>query len=64
MNNLKSLFILFFGLSVIITNAQVGIGTTTPTAALDITATNDGLLIPRVALTGTATVLPVLNYQL
>jgi hypothetical protein len=61
MNNLKSLFILFFGLSVIITNAQVGIGTTTPAAALDITATNDGLLIPRVALTGTATVLPVLT---
>ena len=34
--------------------AQVGIGTTTPAAssALDITATNKGLLIPSVALTG------------
>lgn len=36
--------------------AQVGIGTTSPLAssALDITATNKGLLIPRVALTGSA----------
>lgn len=31
--------------------AQIGIGTTTPQAALDITSTNDGLLIPRVSLT-------------
>jgi trimeric autotransporter adhesin len=40
-------------------NAQVGIGTTNPRAALDVVATNDGLLIPRVALVGTnvATVL-------
>lgn len=34
-----------------ISHAQVGIGTTTPQAALDITSTNDGLLIPRVSLT-------------
>jgi hypothetical protein len=38
--------------------AQVGIGTTTPEAALDIDSTTDGLLIPRVALTST-TILPV-----
>lgn len=31
-------------------NAQVGIGTTVPDGALDITSSNDGLLIPRVAL--------------
>ena len=61
MNNFKSLFFLLFIFSVLATNAQVGIGTTTPTAALDISATNDGLLIPRVALTGTATVLPILT---
>ncbi len=41
--------------------AQVGIGTTTPAAALDITSTTDGLLIPRVALTDTNTVSPVLT---
>lgn len=31
-------------------NAQVGIGTTSPQGALDITSSNNGLLIPRVAL--------------
>lgn len=34
-------------------NAQVGIGTTTPNAALDVTSTNDGFLIPRISLTAT-----------
>lgn len=40
------------------THAQVGIGTTSPNAAsmLDITSTNSGLLIPRVALTSTSDV--------
>ncbi|WP_320815258.1 tail fiber domain-containing protein [Flavobacterium sp.] len=33
--------------------AQVGVGTTTPAGALDITSTNDGLLIPRIALSAT-----------
>ncbi|HEX8576938.1 MAG TPA: tail fiber domain-containing protein [Flavobacterium sp.] len=33
--------------------AQVGIGTTSPAAALDITSANEGILIPRVALTAT-----------
>lgn len=33
--------------------AQVGVGTTTPAGALDITSTNDGLLIPRIVLTAT-----------
>ncbi|MES2862590.1 MAG: hypothetical protein V4666_00575 [Bacteroidota bacterium] len=38
-----------------ISHSQVGISTTTPEAALDIVSTNDGLLIPRVALTNTTT---------
>jgi hypothetical protein len=40
-------------------NAQVGIGTVSPVGALDVTSTNEGLLIPRVALSATnvATVL-------
>lgn len=46
----------FFSLSIL---AQVGIGTTTPAAALDITATDNGLLIPRVALTTTTSALPL-----
>lgn len=33
--------------------AQVGIGTTSPNGALDVLSTNDGLIIPRVALTAT-----------
>ncbi len=37
------------------TFAQVGIGTTTPQGALEITSTTDGLLIPRVALVNTTT---------
>jgi hypothetical protein len=32
-------------------NAQVGIGTTTPAAALEIKSTNQGFLMPRIALT-------------
>ncbi|UOK42598.1 MULTISPECIES: hypothetical protein [Flavobacterium] len=34
-------------------NAQVGIGTTSPTGALDITSSTDGLVIPRISLTAT-----------
>lgn len=36
-----------------IMTAQVGIGTTSPNGALDITSTDNGLLIPRVALSAT-----------
>ncbi|MEN9336421.1 MAG: hypothetical protein RLZZ500_1408 [Bacteroidota bacterium] len=36
--------------------AQVGIGTINPEGALDITATDDGLVIPRIALVNTTTV--------
>lgn len=43
----------------LIGNTQVGIGTTNPKATLDITSTNDGLLIPRVALTITTSATPL-----
>jgi len=42
-------------------NAQVGIGTTSPNAQLDIESTTNGILIPRVALTSKATNVPVVN---
>ena len=49
-------FLFFLGISSLC--AQVGIGTTSPNASsmLDITSTNSGLLIPRVALVSTADV--------
>lgn len=43
--------------------SQVGIGTTTPSAALDVTSSNSGILIPRVALTAKNVALPVTNPQ-
>jgi len=39
--------------------SQVGIGTTTPDAALDVESNNSGVLVPRVALTSTNTVAPI-----
>lgn len=53
-----TLFFLFFTLFL---QAQVGIGTLFPDGALDITSPNDGLVIPRIALTATTTVLPVIS---
>ncbi|TDP57388.1 tail fiber domain-containing protein [Flavobacterium dankookense] len=41
--------------------AQVGIGTTTPKAALDVESTNNGMLIPRVQLTSTLDATTVVN---
>lgn len=51
-------FLLLFTLGV---KAQVGIGTTNPDGALDVVSTTDGLVIPRVALTMTTNVLPVIT---
>lgn len=51
---LKGVTIFIFCYSQIVVS-QVGIGTTTPNAALEITSTNDGLLIPRIALANTTT---------
>jgi len=39
--------------------AQIGIGTQTPEAALDVSSTNSGMLIPRVALTSSTDVTTV-----
>lgn len=63
MKNLKTK-ILFVFLSAILPNlinAQVGIGTTTPKAALDVTSATTGFLMPRVALTNINIAAPVTN---
>lgn len=53
------LYPLFFFLFTNIVNAQVGVGTVLPEAALDVTSTTDGFLIPRVALSNTGSGLPL-----
>lgn len=53
---LYTLCILLFTLSL---QAQVGIGTTAPQAAFDVTSTNSGILIPRVALTSLSDISPL-----
>ncbi|MGK4566287.1 beta strand repeat-containing protein [Flavobacterium sp. 3HN19-14] len=44
-------------------SAEIGVGTETPQAALDITATDKGLLVPRIALSGANVAAPVTNPQ-
>lgn len=51
----KKLILLITILFTSLLTAQVGIGTTSPQAALEIESTDDGLLIPRVALADAAT---------
>lgn len=50
---MKNNYIFVFLFASLISFSQVGIGTTTPNAALDIESTNNGLLIPRIALVAT-----------
>lgn len=61
MNTKFFLFVFLFVAN--ITHAQIGIETTSPQAQLDITSTNRGILIPRVALTSLTVQLPVTNPQ-
>ena len=58
---MKHFFALFFLFFTVTTQAQVGIGTTTPavSAQLEISSTSKGFLIPRVALTGTTDVVTI-----
>ena len=48
MKKIIFLMLIFFTIG---TNAQIGIGTTNPKAAIEVASSNDGLLLPRVALT-------------
>lgn len=43
------------------TFAQVGVGTTTPNGALDVSSTTNGFVPPRVSLTATNVAAPISN---
>ncbi|HEU4496789.1 MAG TPA: hypothetical protein VFR70_07030 [Flavobacterium sp.] len=63
LKNVLRVFSFLLAITAINARAQVGIGTTAPNAALDITSANEGVLIPRVALTSTNIVAPVITPQ-
>lgn len=52
-NTLKSILIFLLVITVNFGYSQVGIGNTDPQGALDVTSSNNGLLIPRIALSAT-----------
>lgn len=58
---MKNLFMLLASLIAINGFSQVGIGTTTPEGALDVSSTQFGYVMPRIALTATNTAAPVVN---
>lgn len=60
---MKKYFLLFSLFTIFTVSSQVGVGTTVPTAQLDVVATNRGILIPRVDLTSLTVAAPVTNPQ-
>ncbi|MDK2770981.1 MAG: hypothetical protein KYX68_01945 [Flavobacterium sp.] len=60
MKNITLSMFMLFGLACF---AQVGVGTTTPNGALDVSSSTNGLIPPRVALTATNVAAPVVNPQ-
>ena len=59
--NYTSLFLFFMVLQSFQISAQVGIGTTNPEGAIDISSTTNGLLVPRVNLTAKNSASPIVN---
>lgn len=62
-HNMKYIKILILVLSYTCVNAQVGIGTTTPdpSSILDVTATDKGMLTPRISLTDITIAAPIIT---
>ena len=56
---IKVILIIFISLALTSNGQNVGIGTSSPNALLDVYSTSDGILIPRVALTSTASASPL-----
>ncbi|WP_264560500.1 beta strand repeat-containing protein [Flavobacterium sp. N2270] len=59
----KTILMLLIGIFTNIVSGQVGVGTTTPAGALDITSTTTGFVPPRVALTALNAQAPIVNPQ-
>ena len=57
---MKKLYLLLLFMT-FLSHSQVGIGTTTPEGALDITSTTNGMLVPRVLLSAINVSAPVVN---
>lgn len=57
----KSPLVIIIMLLSTLSYSQVGVGTTTPSAQLDVNSTNQGLLIPRVELTALNNEKPIIN---
>lgn len=64
---MKKTILLFFGFTFLFissnASAQVGIGTTTPRGALDISSSTNGFIPPQVALTSVNVAAPIVNPQ-
>ena len=64
---MKKIILLFFGFTFLFissnASAQVGIGTTTPRGALDISSSTNGFIPPQVALTSVNMAAPIVNPQ-
>lgn len=60
---MKAKIVFILCLCSVFVQAQIGILTTAPEAALDVKSTNGGILIPRVALTSLTVQAPVVNPQ-
>lgn len=60
---MKQFYTAMFTIFTMISYSQIGIGTTTPNAALEIASTTNGVVIPRIALTSKLIQAPVVNPQ-
>ena len=59
---MRNFLAFFIALSIFnFTEAQVGVNTNTPEAALDISSSDSGILIPRVALSNSTSASPIIN---
>jgi len=58
---MNKLLIVVFSCILFTSNAQIGIGTTSPDASLDVVNSISGILIPRISLTMTSIMAPVVN---